>query len=576
MKVDAKWLVLILIVFGGLLAAQYWAGGQWRSQQGPNLLAKDHQGNLYVGVHSTILRYSPLGKFIDQRDLMQIGIQSPTGGIAFFPNGDLLMVPQNYNPSFIQRLLMNYRITAPVRKAVSVQGGRLSRCKWETMECLPLAELDRTFSDAFWADIDQDENLFIADTSQHEILWLDSTGRLIDRFSSKSDLQFPNQIKRRGDQLLIANCNDNSLSSIKLERNQFSSVITRFPLVDARLPVKHRWPIGVVEVDDDYVVLAKGSNLMYGSIVKMNDQGVIEDVFSGADLPAKKSADFIALAWLNDELLAADFASLSIKRLSKFGEYKGDFESPEFVAVVADHRKKMQFYQSLERYLSWVFWSLLILGFTLALYLEKRHKSKMEVDVAIVETDAHAVPPVTDKRIQWLVYPFYWRNLHKWLIWFWAPSILLVVPRLFSVEEESVWRSACWLLLHGVFLLELIGLRRLTNHQLGALVPWVFLKCGKRIEVAREQAIYSYRQLGAVVLMIGSEDILVAQHGSRPLFEGDLAKEYVMRLIKIAQPLSFTERMIWLLENKPGSIVWKFVIILLYGLALMVPLLPAK
>lgn len=573
MKVDPKWLVLILLIFGGLLSLQYWAGAQWRSQQAPDLLATDHQGNLYIGVHSKILRYSPAGEFIDQRDLMQIGVETRIGGLAFFPNGDLLMVPKNYEPSFLQKFLISYRITASARGIFSGQTGRLSRCQWETMACTPLPELTRTFGDAFWADIDADENIFLADTSQHQIFWLDKDGRELDSFGSSSALQFPNQIQRHGNQLLIANCNDNSLSILKLENNKFSPVITRFPLIDERLPVKHKWPIGVIKVDDDYMVLAKGSNLMYGSIVKMDAAGKIEEVFSGELNNQKPLADFITLAWFNGELLAADFASLSIKRLSKFGELKGEFESPEFIAAVEEYRKDMRFYKTLERYFSWVFWSLLVAGFAVALYLEKRHKASVAQQEFIVEADSRIVPSATDKRIQWLVYPFFLRHFHKWLIWFWAASILLVVPSLFSVVDATVWRSACWLLLHGVFLLELISIHRLTNRQLGALVPWVFIKAGKHIQSAREQAIYSYRLFGSVVLMIGNEDILVAQRGGRPLFEGDLAKEYVLRLMSIAEPLSFAERLMWLLENKPGVIAWKLLLALLYMLALLVPLL---
>lgn len=576
MKVDAKWLIVVLIIFGGLLSAQYWAGSKWRATQGPDLLATDQQGNLYIGLHSKILRYSPAGEFIDQRDLMQLGLETHIGGIAFFPNGDLLMVPQNYQPSLLQRLLIHYRITAPLGSAVEGKSGRLSRCVWETMSCTPLPELTRQFSSAFWVDIDADENIFLADTSQHQIFWFDKEGRELDRFSSSSALQFPNQIKRHGSQLLIANCNDNSLSILNLENNKFSPTIARFPLIDAGLPVTHRWPIGVIKVEDDYIVLAKGSNLMHGSIVKMDGAGKIEEVFSGELINQKPPADFIALVWFNGELLAADFASLSIRRLSKYGELKGEFDSPELIAEVAEYRQDMKFYKTLERYFSWVFWALLVAGFALALYLEKRHKAGVEQQEFNIEADSRIAPSATDKRIQWLVYPFFLRHVHKWLIWFWVPFILLVVPSLFSAEEESVWRSACWLLLHGVFLLELISIHRLTNRQLGALVPWVFIKEGKHVQSVREQAVYSYRLFGSVVLMIGGEDILVAQRGGRPLFEGALAKEYVSRLMNLAEPLSITERLMWLVENKPGVIAWKLLLILLYMLALLVPLLAGK
>lgn len=576
MKVSAKWLVIILLIFGGVLVSQYWAGAQWRAQQGPDLLVADHQGNLYISLHSKIFRYSPTGQYIDQRDLLQLGIETRIGGIGFFPNGDLLMVPQNYQPSFLQNLLMSYRITAQVRKAVSGSSGHLSRCQWKTMVCTPLPELNRSFGDAFWVDIDENENIFLADTSQHKIYWLDKDGRELDSFQSASALQFPNQIKRINNQLLIANCNDNSLSILSIENNKFSAQMERFPLKDLRLPERHRWPIGVVSMGEDYAVLAKGDNLMHGSIVKMDRTGKISGIFSGSLGNQAPAVDFISLLWFNGELLAADYASLSIKRISEYGELKGTFSAPEFEAAAAGFRRNMIFYQMLERYFTWIFWSLLVVGFALAAYLEKRHKAGVQQDDSIQVANSHFAPQLNDKRIQWLEYPFFLRHLNKWLIWFWAPLILLVAPSLFSAEEESIWRTACWLVMHGVVLLELISSHRLTRRQLGALVPWVYIKSGRHIECVNEQNIYSYQWLGRVVLMVGREDILVVQRANKPIVEGALAQEYVMRLIGKARIMSFWERLGWLVEHKLASLVWQFLLVLLYILALLMPLLAAR
>lgn len=570
MKVDAKWLILILVNFGAVLFSQYWASSQRLAKQGPDLLATDHQGNLYIGLHSKILRFSPAGKFIDERDLLPLGIETRIGGIAFFPNGDLLMVPKNYQPSVLQKLLIHYRITAPVRSSVQGSSGRLSRCVWESMSCTPLPELTRQFSGAFWVDIDADENIFLADTSGHQLFWLNSEGREIDRFGGLSSLQFPNQIKRQGNKLWIANCNDNSLSSIDLQQNKFAQALERFPLVDSRLPFNDRWPIGVVIAEDDYLVLAKGGNLTHGSIVRMDASGKIEDVFTGALNMQYPREDFIALVWFDDELLAADFASLSVKRFSKFGELKGEFDAPEFVAATASFRADMGLYKKWEQYFSLLFWALLAFGFLIAIYLEKRHKAQALEEGSIAEANPHLAPQATDKRIQWLVYSFYWHNVNKWLIWFWVPLLVLLVPALFSAEEESVWRTACALLVHGVLLLELLNAHRLTQRRLGALVPWVFIKDGKSVQHAAEQDIYSYIWLGSAVLMVGSDDILVTRYGKRPVLEGKLAQEYVLRLIEIAQPLSIWGRLRWLLENKLTGLMWQVLLVLLYMLALLV------
>lgn len=568
MKIDAKWLLVLGTFFGFLLFGQYWAGAQWRSSQGPDLLTSDHEGNLYIGLHSTIFRYTPDGKFLDQRDLKALGIETRIGGIAFFPDGDFLMVPQNYNPSFIQRLLINYRITTPIPERSQGDSGRLSRCNWDQLRCEPLPELSKIFSRAFWIDIDSEENIFLADVSQHTLYWLDKSGRELDRFGNNQQLQFPNQIKREGDFLWISNCNDNSLSRISLGKFRFDQSIQRFPLKDSRLPASDRWPTGVVPIDGDYIVLVKGSNLTYGSIVRMNSDGEIQDVF-GSD----GKADFIAMAKFNGEILAADYASLSIKRYSKYGELKGEFNSPEYIQAASIYKTSILRYQRVETYFSWLFWSALVLGAAIALWLEQRHREALADDnnsTVTKDANVHFMPQTNDLRIQWLVYRFFYRSINKWLIWFWAPFLILILPTLLSAEEESIKRNSAILLIHGLGLLFLINSQRLTKKKLGALVPWVFIKNGKNVSGANEQEIYSYKAFGSMILMVDTEDILVNAPNAKPIFEGKLAQEYVLRLIQKAQPFTLWQRLRWLLEHKLANVVWQVLLVLLYLLAILV------
>ncbi len=567
MKVDTKWLVILGILFSALLFGQYWAGAQWRSQQGPDLLAVDHQGNLYIGLHSIILRYAPDGKFLGQRDLKTLGIETHVGGIAFFPDGDFLMVPQNYNPSFMQRLLINYRITTPMPVPYQEGSGRLSRCSWDKFRCEPLPGLSKKFDQAFWVDIDKDENVFLADVSQHTIYWLDKNGRELDRIANNPQIQFPNQIRREGDFLWIANCNDNSLSRISLGNSQFHQSVQRFPLKDLRLPASDRWPIGIVPIGGDYMVLAKGGNLMHGSIVRMDSNGVIQDIFGGGG-----QTDYIAIAAVNDEIFAADYASLSIKRYSKYGALNGEFNAPEYIQAAVEYKVAMTKYQRVETYFSWLFWSALVLGSMIALWLEWRHKNVVadKANSSLMDSaNAHFMPQANDQRIQWLVYRFFYRSINKWLIWFWAPFLILILPMLFSAEEESVKRSSAILLTHGIGLLFLINTQRLTRKQLGALVPWVFIRQGKHVSGAKEQDIYSYKTVGAVILMVGSEDILVSAANAKPIFEGKLAQEYILRLIEKAQPLTLWQRLRWLLDHKFSSVLWLSLLTLLYLMAIL-------
>lgn len=563
MKVDVKWIALVLILFGGLLYVQSFASAKWRENQGPDLLTKDQQGNLYIKIKSTILRYDQNGKFIDQRDLASIGIEKLTGGISFFSNGDLLMVPKTYAPNLLERQAVKYRITKAIPASLSSVSGRLSRCKWQDLTCESLPDFSGEFTRTFWADIDENDNIFLANTSQHKIHWLSSSGKILDTLEDSEKIQFPNQIKRKDKFVWLANCNDNSLTKIPLLDKAFDRNYQRFPAQTAGLPKDDRWPTGIAILDNDYFVLSQDANLQRGSIYRTTANGEIQDVF-----PKQKKDDPIALVAFKENLLVADYGGLYISIYSKYGARLGLFTSPELEVVFKKVKADQVFYRKIESLCKMLFWALLVIGFGVAYFLDKRHKEKMnalefEVQPSIVSNN---YPPANnDKRIQWLQYKFFLRNINKWLLWFWASLLVLIVPNLLSAEEESVLLASFALMVHGLTLLSLIKAHRLTNKKLGALVPWVLLKASDSdVAIEREKEIQSYSFLGRTVLMIGNQDLLVKAGKKRKLFEGDLANEYINRLVDLARPISLRERWSWMFEHKFPQMMWEFMLLVLY------------
>ncbi len=568
LKVDMKWVVLVLVFFGGLLYLQSFAGAKWHENQGPDILAKDQQGNLYIKIKSHILRYDAKGKYIDQRDLKVLGIETLTGGISFFPNGDLLMVPQSYKPNVLEKQFAKYRITKELPSYFSSALGRLSRCKWQNLECEPLANFPNKFTRTFWVDIDESENIFLANTTEHKLYWLDSSGKVLDELSSSEEIQFPNQLKRKDSFLWLANCNDNSLTKIPLLDKKFDRNYQRFPARAGLLPKADRWPTGVAILGDDYFVLSQGDNLSHGSIYRANDKGEAQDVFV-----KQPKDDLVALVAFNNEILAADFNGLYINRFSKYGARLGLFSSPELDAVLKKVKSEQIAYRKLESLCKTLFWILLVIGFGIAFLLEKRHKENLKAFVSGAElslVSRNYPPAINDKRIQWIEYTFFLRNFNKWALWLWAPLIVLNIPLLFSAEEESVFYASAFLMVHGFKLLSLIKAHKLTNKKLGALVPWVLLKSNdKHVAVEREQEIRSYSLFGRTVLMVGNQDILIKAGKRKKLFEGELANDYIDRLISLARPISFSERWAWLFEHRFQSLMWEFLLVVLYIVVLI-------
>lgn len=249
------------------------------------------------------------------------------------------------------------------------------------------------------------------------------------------------------------------------------------------------------------------------------------------------------------------------------------FTSPELAVVLKKVKSEQVAYRKLESLCKTLFWLALVVGFGIAYLLEKRHKENVKQGVSNIELDVvsnNYPPAVNDKRIQWIRYTFLLRNFNKWALWLWAPLIVLVAPALLSAEEESVLYTSFFLMAHGLTLLSLINAHKLTNKQLGALVPWVLLKSGhKNVAVEREQDIRSYSLFGRTVLMIGNQDILVKIGKSKKIFEGNLANDYINRLMELARPISLSERLAWLFEYKFHSLMWEFMLVLLYFVILI-------
>ncbi len=570
MPVSKKWVLIIGVFFAALLYAQSWSGARWREYQGPVLLAKDQQGNLYIKIKSNILRYDAGGSYLDRRDLKDLGIEDLTGGIGFFPNGDLLMVPRSYSLNLLEELLVFYRITKqlPASLASNLTLARSARCKWQDLTCLPLPNFPKEFSQAFWVDIDADENIFLAHTTDHKVYWLDVSGNVLDVLEDASRIQFPNQLKRSGDFLWLANCNDNSLTKIPLLDKKFGANYQRFAARSPGLPESDRWPTGIAIMNDDYFVLAQGGNLQRGSIYRTNSEGELQNVFT-----KNVGDDPVGLTAFNGELLVADFMGLRIDRYNSHGEKVGVFTSPELQSILAEVRRQQFKYRRIESLFNALFWSMLLLGFGVAYFIEKRYKKSRLVTPPTAATLAlsnNYSPSSNDERIRWLRYSFLYRNFNKWTIWWWMPLILLNVPLLFSAEEESVAKASVFLMLHGLALLGLINSHRLTNKQVGVSSPWVWLKSSdENISYAHEREILSYSLLGRTVLMIGNQDVLAKVGRHRKIFEGNIANDEVNRLITCSRSISLGERWAWLYEHKFNNLLWELLLAVLYGVILV-------
>jgi len=556
MKIKPIWLLLVIVLFGALFGTQYWAGAKWRENQGPEILVKDQQNNLYISFGPSIFRFDSEGHFVEHRDLRQFGIEEILGSMAFFPNGDVLMVPQNQHASYLENILTYYRISQWHSSANSALNGRLSRCDWKTLHCQPLPSFDEAFVRTLWTDIDADENIFLADTSRHRLYWLDSRGKVLDTIYDMDNLQFPNQIKHDGDKLLVANSNNNSLTAVGLEDKKFSRRFHHFRFDGSQIMrYGDRWTAGIVTLGDDYYVLVQNDNMMQGSVYRMSRDGKIKVMFE-----RKPDADPIGIVTFRNEILVADYHKVRVDRFNINGKYLGEFSSPELQAVFEPMRESQRIFVRLEYVMKQLFWVALLIGFIAAYWLEIRHKKNASIEqgsLSVAKGSVSIPPQVDDARIVWIEQRWFIRNINKWFIWFWLPLMIISLPALFSAEEESVRAYSIYIALHGVTLLEYFRLRRSSQFSIGALSPWiVFRDFHGHADVVHETMLTRYTTGFGSILMGRNSEIVVKKFGFFRVFAGEQANEYLDRVLLNAREVGLKERLLWLVEKRLPALLW--------------------
>lgn len=166
----------VLVAVGGGLW-RLWALGALTAPAGPQALARDGQGGLYVALDRELLRLDAVGRLKDRRSAAGLGLADITalapgeGGTLFLYDGG---------------------------------GRRVHRCATETWTCAPFSpvalDLDRNVQMA-WR-FGPDRRLLLSDNTRHRLLALDGNGVRLPLPGARWD--FPNQVSTEGGAALLA------------------------------------------------------------------------------------------------------------------------------------------------------------------------------------------------------------------------------------------------------------------------------------------------------------------------------------------------------------------------------------
>ena len=361
-------------------------------------------GLLNVLVGNQILRYDAKGGYSEIK-LETYGIHKLMGGFDFYSNGDILLRAQADDLGFFDKLAVFFRgsgrLTTPNTDAT------LMRCRTQgDFACQPIGSRI-SFERSFRPFILDNDQVLIADTSRHRLLWLDAQGTLAD--SLDTGFRFPNKIGIHDGNLYVANTNRNQLSWVAFDALDRAGM--NFPAIDdweswslsqgESGAAKDTFPTEFVISDKGVVVLSQGQNLKLGNLYYFDYDG---DQLNAAEKP--EGADIISIALFRGEILAADFTRFKIYRFSQTGQYLGELVLPELQAVL---NAQAQAYARYDTYILWtavVAVVVFIFFFAIAVWLEKTRQQKAQqalVDKAAeLQDEQGEAPDFGDPDVQWL------------------------------------------------------------------------------------------------------------------------------------------------------------------------------
>jgi hypothetical protein len=347
--------VIATVVFAAAVIAivvKAWGDGRALAVGGPAQLLRAPSGDIYIQVQNTLLQHSADGVFKRRIDLAELGVNRLIGGIALFPNGDIL-VRRGDDPRSLYDKLRAYARLASTRTILSKRPGEgLARCNLERMQCTPFATPAIDFKATFHAVVDaRGTSVYVSDTSRHTLRKYSSAGHELS--SVARGVRFPNQLLLHDGQLLVADTNNHRIATFDVSRTELPETASSFDVIPDEAGSRgERWPTHFAHVAGHWWVNNMRRDMRNGGVYVFDaDWQFVERL----QLP--DGADPIAILPLATGALISDWDNDRIYRLDEAGRMLGDFTSSGLRTVLQESAERRNFY----RVVSWLGIALFVL-----------------------------------------------------------------------------------------------------------------------------------------------------------------------------------------------------------------------
>lgn len=304
-----------------LLFIRSWAADWEASSAGPDAIRTDGSGKVYLISADVLYLHDKDGFLVDRIPLSTFGIDRFTGDFGILKDGGLLIRREaREKPAFLKKIRRFFR----QRDSAHESNGILQKCSLTTYRCEQFGSESDAFSKmtAFKIAIDEQENVYIADTRERRLLLYDRQGKVIR--TANLPVAYPHSLfLTKNGMLYVTDTNLHRVVGISTEPASFGKVEDAFSiLTKERVSGKIR-PSALVLIDNNrWWVVNSGIGAQKGDAAVYDRKG---SFVKQINLPA--DAEPTALTASGNDILIADRAHLRIHRVNKEGIREGEFGS---------------------------------------------------------------------------------------------------------------------------------------------------------------------------------------------------------------------------------------------------------
>ncbi len=513
----------IVIFFGGLLGGYLWAGSQWMQLPRLGLAKVSSQGELVFQFGSRLEFVSAQGQLTQELDAAQLGQKNFVGDFDFLGSGELLLALQQNEISTPEKLRIFARAEHPSEAIGDEQTAGLYACKLQPLSCRRFSRELAPLNDSFRLFVDAQDQVYLADTVRHQIIWLDAEGK---RQAEAKGFAYPNQIMVQGESLIVADTNHHAIKKMAANKQHFASLEQEIA-VKLGSAAGYTWPVNVQLAANYYWVLVADNNLSYAKLARYSLDGQFVD-----ELPLPEGADAISLVEFNNRMLVLDMAKFAIYQFADNGQRLADFTPAGLQREWSALDNKSAHYLRLQANCLRVFAIAAVLGLAIAVVLAGReHKLQQQALAQQCQSDQPVHQDIwlepsgpAAKSI---------RSLPWILLVSGAVFIALAVSPLLQQENQPVallTGTLLVILILGASIIAWIWQRKILGQRLGILQNKLVLVLADKSKIEDSYANIFWSDQG---LMLKNKRVAINFSVKKGLFDTGLVQQHLLpRLFK--------------------------------------------